>query len=92
MYSTCLSPVFNWTVLQVVSCFYANLFFFINTTLFNSVMQLGPQRGVFTHSAGATLRYNHTPSSIRSYFTQYTVYTNGIFLYVHIMRMLKFFC
>ncbi|CAI8034202.1 Ras-associating and dilute domain-containing protein [Geodia barretti] len=46
--------------LQVVSCFYANLFFFINTTLFNSVMQLGPQRGVFTHSAGTTLRSSLT--------------------------------
>ena len=44
----------------MVAQFFANVFFFINTTMFNTLVDQGPEMGVFHLSCGARLRASLT--------------------------------
>lgn len=44
--------------LQLVSQFYAHIFFFINAVMFNSLVEQGGELGLFQHASGTALRAN----------------------------------
>ncbi len=43
---------------QVVSQFYAHIFFFINAVMFNSLVEQGAELGLFQQASGTALRAN----------------------------------
>ena len=44
--------------LQVISQFFANIFFFVNAAMFNGLLEQGSDLGLFQHYSGLILREN----------------------------------